>query len=496
MLDLDQSQRDAIGLNFVLSHLTPDSPYGMKKKKQLAPFARNERQELGECFHNISQAINVVQNNEDAFNECRRLLMSLNNIRGIVRKCEASYLHEVELFEVKKFLLLLEKLTLVFTDISRGANFEGISLKKMDDALFILDPDGVRLSPFSIDNRSSPALAKIRRDKACLEARLRELDADTNKNEWDDINNRRFLLAQQEEAEETLVMKQLSAALRVHVDDFYHNMESIGVLDLIIAKALLAIRFEGIRPRINDGERVYLEQMSNPHVADELERRGKSFTKISVEIKRGVTLITGANMGGKSVALKTAALNVALCQLGFFVFARDTEMPLFDGIRFLCGDLQNSRLGLSTFGAEILCLKEIAATLKTKFLFIALDEFARGTNPEEGAAIVRAVASYLSASQSICLMTTHYDRIASPKFSHYRIAGLTKTAYEILEKKLPLMEIEQNGERGIDLVAEHMDYTLVETTGKTTPSRDAMNICKLIGLDKDIIDKIESQLVP
>lgn len=43
-------------------------------------------------------------------------------------------------------------------------------------------------------------------------------------------------------------------------------------------------------------------------------------------------MITGANMGGKSVALKTVAENVLLFQMGFFVFAKYASIPLLDFI--------------------------------------------------------------------------------------------------------------------------------------------------------------------
>ena len=499
MFGLNHLQREAIGLAFVLERLTPDSPYGIEKKKEMAPLGLSDRKALDDCFHNIERAILVIGNDGAGFDECRRLLMSFRNIRGIIRKCETSWLHEVELFEVKAFLLLLEKLAQVFAETERTANFADISFVKMDAALSVLDPEGKRMAPFSIDERHSPALAQIRRDKAAVEARLRKLGNRTGDGEWNDANNRRILLAQQEEAEETQVMKRLSAELSRYAGDFYHNMETIGTLDLAIAKALLAMRFGGVRPRINDGECVLLEEMSNPYVAESLERDGKSFAKTSIRIRRGVTVITGANMGGKSVAMQSALLNVALCRLGLFVFARNAEIPLFDGIRFIGGDLQDTNRGLSTFGAELSTFKEISSRLKTEFLFVALDEFAKGTNPEEGAAIARAVAAHLASSGSICLMTTHYDNVATPEFPHYRVAGLTEAAYDLLKAKMSAAGDAAgqgiDASRGIDAIAAHMDYTLAEVSGRAAPPRDALNICRLIGLDEDIIRRIECGLI-
>lgn len=61
--------------------------------------------------------------------------------------------------------------------------------------------------------------------------------------------------------------------------------------------------------------------MINPQTADALHSSGRKFTPVSIELLSGSTVITGANMGGKSVAVKTLALNVLLALCGFPVFA-------------------------------------------------------------------------------------------------------------------------------------------------------------------------------
>lgn len=43
----------------------------------------------------------------------------------------------------------------------------------------------------------------------------------------------------------------------------------------------------------------------------------KTYTPIGIELGEGVTIITGANMGGKSVALKTITENLLLFHMGF-----------------------------------------------------------------------------------------------------------------------------------------------------------------------------------
>jgi len=93
-------------------------------------------------------------------------------------------------------------------------------------------------------------------------------------------------------------------------------------------------------------------------VDDIVKTKNKKYTPISIRLNIGTTMITGANMGGKSVALKTIAENVLLFQMGFFVFAKYASIPLLDFIFFVSDDVQDISKGLSTFGAEIIKLKE------------------------------------------------------------------------------------------------------------------------------------------
>lgn len=66
-----------------------------------------------------------------------------------------------------------------------------------------------------------------------------------------------------------------------------------------------------------------------------------------------------------------------------------------------------------------------------------LDEFARGTNPDEGARIVQAVTRYLNDVDAISLLTTHYDKVAEFAHAHYQIIGLRDVDPEEIRRELP-----------------------------------------------------------
>ena len=479
MFNLDHDQKEAIGLTFVMNKLTPDSPYGEEKKKHIAPYGRSGRAVIGKCFDNVEKMVVFVKQEKFSLEEIRRQLMQLKNIRAIVKKCESSTLHEVELFEVKGFLLAFEKLIELFRAANSKIKLIGISFLSMELALNILDPECKRIAPFSLDEVHSPTLGEIRRRKLKV-----ELSLQSESHLKEALMRDRSQLVAEEAAEEARVMEILSRKLREYTQIFFDNMDMIGELDLLIAKSLLAVQYGAVRPKISAGSTVILDEMSNPYIEDTLIKKGESLTKTSVTLTAGVTMITGANMGGKSVAIKTMVLNTMLCQLGFFVFASSAQIPLFAGVELISGDLQDIDQGLSTFGAEIVHFHEIVQRLKAGFLFVALDEFARGTNPEEGSAIVRAVASYLSDVDAVSVMTTHYDQVVTPKMKHYQVVGL---------RFADIDTIVQQGRTDVGRIAKYMDYTLIPVDAEVAPPRDALNICRLIELDSDVLERIESE---
>ncbi|WDU83681.1 hypothetical protein [Caloramator sp. Dgby_cultured_2] len=120
-----------------------------------------------------------------------------------------------------------------------------------------------------------------------------------------------------EEEEELKIKKELSKKISKYVNAFEENFRGIGKLDFLIEKAKLAIKYNATKPIIIDDLKVNLINQINPYVLDILKEKGKSFTPITIEMFKGTTVITGANMGGKSISLKTTTLNLLLGHLGF-----------------------------------------------------------------------------------------------------------------------------------------------------------------------------------
>jgi dsDNA-specific endonuclease/ATPase MutS2 len=257
-------------------------------------------------------------------------------------------------------------------------------------------------------------------------------------------------------------------------------------LDLTVEKARLARRYGGTMPKLTNHQ-LSMENMVNPRILDLLAEKKQSFTPISITLDRGATVITGANMGGKSVALKTVALNILLIQCGFFPFATAAMSPLFDSIHILSEDLENVDRGLSSFGGEMVRFNQVIRQLPQGFPFLLLDEFARGTNPDEGAAIVQAVTEYLNQRNAITVLATHYDNVATYANAHYQVIGLKKLDVAQLQKEICHLD----GDAGVQRISQHMNYGLYRVEGKQDCPRDALNICRLLGMDREILQMVE-----
>ena len=111
-------------------------------------------------------------------------------------------------------------------------------------------------------------------------------------------------------------------------------------------------------------------------------------------------------------------------------------MPLFHSVKMLFDDLQSIQSGLSGFGSEIVQFQKALTEVEQGYSLFLLDEFARGTNPDEGAIIVQAVTRYLNDVNAISLLTTHYDKVAEHARVHYQIIGLRDVDPEQIRREL------------------------------------------------------------
>jgi DNA mismatch repair protein MutS len=123
-------------------------------------------------------------------------------------------------------------------------------------------------------------------------------------------------------------------------------------------------------------------------------------------------LLTGPNMGGKSVYLRQAALLTLLAQVGSFVPARQAKVGLADRIFTRVGASDDLGRSQSTFMVEMTEAANILNNATPRGL-VVLDEIGRGTSTYDGVSLAWGVTEYLHDVVGCrTLFATHYHELA------------------------------------------------------------------------------------
>ncbi len=484
MISVRFEEKVSIGLQYILETLHGCSPFGQERIRHLRFYAPEERDALESELENTARAAASVPQCRELLDRIMAELCRVKDIRASLKRCkQGDCLDHVELFECKGYLERIETLIPMFEQWNETAHLSGFSLHDPQPALSVLDPEHTRSRGFYIPDGASEGLRAVRKAKKAIEERLYHAETDAERQA---IRLERTRICADEETEERKVRETMCRALAPLIDDLLADAETIGRLDFIMQKALFASRYGGVKPEITETA-LELTDMVNPEIADLLQEKGRKFVPISIALDRGATVITGANMGGKSVALKTVALMALLFHAGFLLPAKAAKLPMLHCINMLFDDRQSIQSGLSGFGSEIVRFERALNETEQGYSLLLLDEFARGTNPDEGAVIVQAVTKYLNSIDAISLLSTHYDRVAAFASRHYQIIGLKNVDPAAISR-----EIGPDAEDGVAVIARHMNYGLYRVEGKADCPKDALNICRMLALKPEILSYIET----
>lgn len=286
------------------------------------------------------------------------------------------------------------------------------------------------------------------------------------------------------EIEEERIREELSRKISKKSEVILHNCNKMGALDLALAKAIYSIKHDLTKPEIVDEHIVEFEDGRNLQVEDIIKSKGKEYCPISLSLKDGVTLITGANMGGKTISLKLAGQIPILAQYGFFVPAKYARVGLSSYMQILIGDSQSVERGLSSFGSEMEELKEILDHGQENSL-ILIDEIASGTNPTEGTALTKSLVDYLIEKPYISLITTHFESVTEREgVINMQVRGLADCNFTLLNREIQ----HANRRDRINIISKYMDYRLCRVDNEAQVPKDALSIAAMLGIDKAIID--------
>lgn len=286
------------------------------------------------------------------------------------------------------------------------------------------------------------------------------------------------------EAEEERIRGELSKKIAAKAEVLTENCEKVGALDLALARAIYAINHDLVKPEIVDEHVIEFEDGRNIQVEDVIKAKGKEYCPISLSLRDGVTLITGANMGGKTISLKLAGQVPILAQYGFFVPAKRARIGLSNYMQILIGDSQSVERGLSSFGSEMEELKEILDHGQERSL-ILIDEIASGTNPTEGTALTKSLVDYLIEKPYISLITTHFESVTEREgIVNMQVRGLSDCNFELLNREIQYA----NRRDRINIISKHMDYRLYRVDNQTQVPKEALSIAAMLGINREIIE--------
>ncbi|MGN0735812.1 MAG: hypothetical protein ACI4LP_08405 [Anaerovoracaceae bacterium] len=286
------------------------------------------------------------------------------------------------------------------------------------------------------------------------------------------------------EVEEERIREDLSRKISKKEKVILENCEKMGSLDLALARALYSIKHQLVKPEITDEHVIEFEEGRNLQVEDIIRSKGKEYCPVSISLKDGVTLITGANMGGKTISLKLSGQIPILAQYGFFVPAKKARIGLSNYMQILIGDSQSVERGLSSFGSEMEELKEILDHGQDRSL-ILIDEIASGTNPTEGTALTKSLVDYLMEKPYISLITTHFESVTEKEgVVNMQVRGLSGCDFRLLNREIQ----RANRRERINIISKYMDYRLCRVDNGTQVPKEALSIAAMLGLDKAIIE--------
>ena len=222
-----------------------------------------------------------------------------------------------------------------------------------------------------------------------------------------EANAKIMQLHAQEQEEITRILSAFSAQVRSLEPQFSYSYDAMLSIDLLLAKARLAVEQNAFMPQVSDTCRFSLKKARHPLI----DKKKVVPIDISLGDEYDTLVITGPNTGGKTVSLKTAGLLNAMAQYGFLIPAHESStVCCMQEYLVDIGDEQSIEQSLSTFSGHMKRITEILQLAGPDTLTL-LDELGAGTDPAEGAALAVSILEKLRRMGTLLMATTHYAEL-------------------------------------------------------------------------------------
>ncbi len=280
-----------------------------------------------------------------------------------------------------------------------------------------------------------------------------------------ELSDQLKMIEDQMRDEEEIILKKLSRAVDSFLETLKSCEELVQQIDLDLCRYDFFYQMNCCRPEISSGFKI--EKGRFPPVVEYCQKNGYTYYPVDIEASKGVTVLYGPNMGGKTTLLRTVGSFVVLMHLGFPVPCERFSSPLFDSVRYLS---RGEELGLSSFAREISSFVDIIKLDGKKLILI--DEFGSTTNPVEGEALAIAAVDYLDKFSDFVFFTTHYPAVVRNASNVYMCGKL----------------------RNLDAVDPHrmIDYSVQR--GKHLGQNVAITVAERFGLPDQIVQVAQNFL--
>ncbi|KAI9470796.1 MAG: muts domain V-domain-containing protein [Benjaminiella poitrasii] len=267
------------------------------------------------------------------------------------------------------------------------------------------------------------------------------------------------------------IIQGLSEHVLIYTIEFTKIVQLLSELDCLISLTMTALKFNYVQPVITNDDSLTIIEGRHPlqelcvdifipndthlkggqgflsgrgdhqaHLSSLYGNQTSSSSSSRLEEEKSlinsIQVVTGANFSGKSVYLKQVALIVYMAHIGSFVPAASARIGIVDKLFTRIQTSETVSKPQSAFGFDLQQLNR-ALNNSTQHSLVIIDEFGKGTDAVDGAALFCSVLGYFLSQQEKCpkvIASTHFHELMSKSFLSSE-DGITLSETEIINDR-------------------------------------------------------------